>query len=957
MEETIPKTSGKGNQFSKPWFDDECHLAVSNRNNALDNFRLNINDDNKIEYKRFQAIVKKVVNTSKRNSWHNYISSLGNQASLKKTWDMIRKISGKNETSTSHHLQDNGSWITERKDIANVLGSTYKRTFSSNNYSEDFKQFKIIEEQNEIDFDSTNDETYNQQFSLRELKNAIAKSNDTSPGPDDIHYQILKKLPETTLLTLLDIINSLWEKGECPEIWKDAFIVPIPKPNKDNTLPQNYRPISLTSCLCKTFERMVNERLVWYLEHNKLLSNIQSGFRKNRTTQDHLIRLESFIREAFIKNQHVVSIFFDMEKAYDTAWKHGVMKDLHHLGLRGHLPKFITAYLNDRRFRVRLGTTLSEFFDQEEGYPQGGILSVTLFMIKINSIIECIKANIDPSLFVDDFSISCAGKSMNFIERQIQHCVNALIKWADRNGFKFSQQKTVGIHFCNKRITHPDPIVFLKDTRIPIVPETKFLGIIFDRKLSFIPHIKHLKLKCQRALNLLRVVSGKSWGADRETKLTLYRALIRSKLDYGCMVYGSARKSYLQMLEPIQTQALRICLNAFRSSPKESLHVEANEQPLYIRRIKLSMQYAVKLYSNQTNPTHDIVFNPKCEEEFSNRPTAIPSFGIRIAEHIENSRIHLQYISPIKVSDIPPWKLKQPAVITQLSETTKQNTYPDEYKEKFERIRRNWPGFKEIYTDGSKLNEQASSAMVTENNIFSKRLPDYASIFSAEVEALQMALRYIQISAQKQFMIFVDSKSVLEAISNINLDNPKIVAFLQLHHEVAKDNTIVFCWIPSHIGIVGNEKADKAAKEALNMEPTELLLPNSDFKPNIKQYARALWQLEWDSNTGNKLRQIQSLVGKQQPKLSSIRDDMVIRRARIGHTNITHKFLMVNADPPVCATCNVQLTVNHILIDCRVNQAIRSQYYSEQTLKELFKNERYSEVINFLKEIDMYYKF
>ena len=105
------------------------------------------------------------------------------------------------------------------------------------------------------------------------------------------------------------------------------------------------------------------------------------------------------------KQTRCLSIF-DMEKAYDTAWKHSVMKDIRQLGLKGHLPKFILAYLRDRRFRVRLGTTLSEVFEQEEGFPQGGILSVTLFLIKIDSILECLKSNIDPSLFVDDFSIS-----------------------------------------------------------------------------------------------------------------------------------------------------------------------------------------------------------------------------------------------------------------------------------------------------------------------------------------------------------------------------------------------------------------------------------------------------------------------------------------------------------------------------------------------------------------------
>jgi len=115
---------------------------------------------------------------------------------------------------------------------------------------------------------------------------------------------------------------------------------------------------------------------------------------------------------------------------------------------------------------------------------------------------------------------------------------------------------------------------------IPIVNEFKFLGLIFDKKLTFNKHIKYLKDKCVKALNLLRVVAHKDCGADCATLLKLYRSHVRSKLDYGCVVYGSARKSVLESLNRVQNAALRTCLGAFRTSPVASLHVEAGELPL-----------------------------------------------------------------------------------------------------------------------------------------------------------------------------------------------------------------------------------------------------------------------------------------------------------------------------------------------------------------------------------------
>ena len=130
-------------------------------------------------------------------------------------------------------------------------------------------------------------------------------------------------------------------------------------------------------------------------------------------------------------------------------------------------------------------------------------------------------------------------------------------------------------HFCQLRKQHDDPVLHLYGSSIPVVEESKFLGILFDRKLSFIPHIKYLKAKCLKALNILKVSSHTSCGAERTTLLKLYWSLVRSKLDYGCIIYGSARKSFLQMLDPIHNQGLKLALGAFRTPPVASLYVEA----------------------------------------------------------------------------------------------------------------------------------------------------------------------------------------------------------------------------------------------------------------------------------------------------------------------------------------------------------------------------------------------
>ena len=122
-------------------------------------------------------------------------------------------------------------------------------------------------------------------------------------------------------------------------------------------------------------ERMVNRRLVWFTESNNLFTIFQCGFRSRRSTIDHVVRLETSIREVIIQKQHLLAIFFNLEKAYETTWRYGIINDLLNTGLKGRLPNFIKSFLSDRKFRVCIGTTLSDIQNQEEGVPQGSILS------------------------------------------------------------------------------------------------------------------------------------------------------------------------------------------------------------------------------------------------------------------------------------------------------------------------------------------------------------------------------------------------------------------------------------------------------------------------------------------------------------------------------------------------------------------------------------------------------
>ena len=212
------------------------------------------------------------------------------------------------------------------------------------------------------------------------------------------------------------------------------------------------------------------------------------------------------------------------------------------MGFWGNLPIFICNFLTDN-FSSSPRTFLSDVFHEEGGVPQGAILSATLFHVKINNIVKQVDPGVECSLYADDFIIMYRSPTIDAIQRKLQHTINRLEKWTLKNGFTISKNKTVAMHFCPDKKCM-DPVLKWDDDPIQIVKEAKFLGLIWDTKLTFEPHIKYFKAWCQKSLNILRVLSHTEWGPDRTLLLKLYRSLVRSKLDYDCVVYGSASKQH-----------------------------------------------------------------------------------------------------------------------------------------------------------------------------------------------------------------------------------------------------------------------------------------------------------------------------------------------------------------------------------------------------------------------------
>ena len=376
--------------------------------------------------------------------------------------------------------------------------------------------------------------------------------------------------------------------------------------------------------------------------------------------------------------------------------------------------------------------------------------------------------------------------------------------------------------------------------------------------------------QCREALNLIRVVAHLKWGGDRDTLLMLDRAIVRSKLDYGCSVYGTASNTNLRQLDSIHNSGLTLALGAFCTSSISSLYTEANETPLEERRLKLSMHYYLKTRACVDNTayhalhefdraTRDLHTPQPNRRGGMTRPPA-PAIGLKVEAAMASAEINAEWVCSLGTPSFPlgthDYDLKRHDLTERVSECMISR---EEAQAKFNEYHEVQGSYDEVYTDGSKMNERMGAAAVINRHFqdgettcrqLFKRLPDSSTIFAAEATAITLALNYFRHMGpvHHDVVVYSDSMSYLQAIEGENTGNPLICHIMNLLWLLRDRGTrFRFCWIPSHCGIVGNEKVDQLANETIEQEIDPLASVHyTDLKPLVISYIQHLVQTKWD---------------------------------------------------------------------------------------------------------------
>ena len=266
------------------------------------------------------------------------------------------------------------------------------------------------------------------------------------------------------------------------------------------------------------------------------------------------------------------------------------------------------------------------------------------------------------------------------------------------------------------------------------------------------------------------------------------------------------------------------------------------------------------------------------KDAFLKREKVTHPFSLRCEADINCLDCDLEDVVNYKTSESLTYRFN-------LASDKKAITDPIVFKTKFLEVKEQYYTHEDIYIDGSKDGEKAASAAILDGELYQFRLPNNSSIFSAELKAIDLALNHTEQDAYWRDIIFTDSLSAMQALEGEKTDNPLIVSLLENLSRLYERANIVFCWLPSHVGISGNEEADKAAKDALSLDILPFKVPFNVFIPLMNNFIH-VWQQSWSdpANQNNRLVNIKPGLGEWLPGLRTNRcEEVILARLRIGH--------------------------------------------------------------------------
>ena len=748
-------------------------------------------------------------------------------------------------------------------------------------------------------------------------------SPNKAPGIDEWRAEVLKCLDDKTVEYIRELFNASVSLHYVPLDWRRTYVKFLGKPGKsDYTMKNAFRPVSLMSVLFKTLERLSS----WQIEETALTKKpfhrAQYAFRKGTGCENALSDIVNTIEKAVHKGEYCLTVNTDIAGAFNNVSYEAIITAMTKRGVNDDIIKWYKNFLTTRTCESELGEA-TVIATTERGCPQGGVKSGLIWDLVYDAQLEEFdkeeNKKVTAKSFADDGTLMISGTNIEILYKTMQKALDVAHAWATECGLTYCPAKCNAMLFTTKRKIKELPKLKLNGQEIPQVKSARILGVIFDTKLTWKPHLNQKVDKCKATLMKIKPILNKHWSPNPILNRWVYTSVIIPILTYGSVIWERVTdlKGIRKKLEKLQRLGLTGIANTRRSTPTAALEHVYDIPPLHLQ-IK---QKAQETFLRLGEIKQDEWSYPRIKKQghLERLRSSIPNIRVddTMTPRPNRNRTYKVVIDP-KLKDYPETE----GVI--------------------------------IFTDGSKSGSKTGAGVLFGEEKFNERLPD-RTVFQAEVRAIQLACEHIlfQDIRQSKITIHVDSQAALRALQAPYMKSKLVGNTIQLLNAIGLDNDLTLRWIKAHNDNEtpnGNDIVDliaKAGAKSRNWTSAKIHQPRSEIIRNIRNRIREEWTKEWENRQD--CRQTKAFIGRPQPKIwKDIKDhgrETISRVIRFvsGHgymnrhsTVIKYDISKEEADNHEEAQCRLceehEETPIHLITECGALIHERKDLFSESDL-------------------------
>ena len=701
---------------------------------------------------------------------------------------------------------------------------------------------------------------------------------------------------------IVDILTELFIASiilqHIPVAWRGVRVVFIPKLGQPNyAVAKAYRPISLTSFILKTLEKLIDRFLRDVVLKTHSIHPNQYAYQQRKSAESALHHVVFQIEKGMNKKQFALGGFIDLVGAFSNMTFNSIATSCRDHQIQEPIIEWILKMLKDRIVTSYLGLNKASI-RVTKGCPQGGVLPPLLYIMVKDSILTILNNHgYHAQSFADDLAVVIIGKFVSTICELMQHAFRLIENWCNDHEQSANPDKTKLILFTRNRTFQGfrAPILFGKEVNLS--NSTKVLGVILDAKLNFREHINNRLQKATATLWQCRKVYGKNWGLKPKILLWIYKAIIRPILAYASIIWWpkchlvSTQKS----LSKVQRLALVGVTGVMRTTPTAALEAILNIEPLHIFIEETARKTALRFHHN-----HQMKYSDKGHAKIWYQMTKEnPDFGMP-SEKINPT---VRFDRAFKV------------IIPSREEWAEETILPND-------------GIMAWFTDGSKLGESAGAGIYCPLLQKSIAIPlgKLVTVPQSETLGILRCGQEIQVTPTTNLPIYIltDNQGILKALKGYKFHSSITLECRDIMQKIALKNQVTLSWVPGHKGIPGNEKSDELAREGAS---TQLTGPTPAIKVSFAGLSRIItsWKKRtfiksWTSHAqADQSRRCIIISNKNSKYLLSLSRCNIKRLTSVltGHCTLNkHLYTIGLHHSPICDKCGELETALHFLCCC-----------------------------------------